>query len=302
MSNHVIMSVDVEDWYHGPTVISPHEPSRSVEAVLASGLAVERAYRYVDVCLGLFADFNIKATFFWVAEYARRFPHLLRAVVNEGHEVACHGMWHFSKVDRKTKNCTYSCAEFRRVTSQAKAILEDHSGQAVVGYRAPNAYISGLIVDLLEDLGFRYDSSVSVNSIYNKTDDGLDGVSTTPYYPHRGSLRRGEEKRTIIEFPWPYCSILGFKVQSAGGPYLRLFGSRLIEAGLRQSLKRGHTLFYFHPVDLCNDPIPIPFDWRRPLLWGIKGDVVKRRVYKVLEKFAPFATNFRNIIDEPLVQ
>ena len=302
MSNHVIMSVDVEDWYHGPTVISPHDPSRSVQSVLASGVAVERAYPYVNSCLDLFAEFNIKATFFWVAEYARRFPDLLSAVVRAGHEIACHGLSHFSKFNPNTKQDTYSCTDFRRITSEAKAILEDQSGQTVIGYRAPNAYISGRMIDVLEELGFRYDSSVSVNSIYNKTDDGLGGVSTTPYYPCRGGLRPGAERRSIVEFPWPYWNVLGFKVQSAGGPYLRLFGSGLIQAGLRQSLKRGHTVFYFHPIDLCKEPIPIPFNWRRPLFWGVKGDLVKRRVHTILETFAAFASNFVNIVNEPALQ
>ncbi len=52
---------------------------------------------------------------------------------------------------------------------------EDASGQKVIGYRAPNAYIAGWMVDALEDLGFRYDSSVCVNSFYNKTDSQLKG-------------------------------------------------------------------------------------------------------------------------------
>src|SRR5437016_3209897 len=118
MSSRVIMSVDVEDWYHGPTMAG--------REVHSGGAAVERAYPYVNSCLELFSTHGIKATFFWVAEYARRFPHLIRAVVDQGHEIACHGMWHVSKMDPRTKQNTYSRDEFRRITTEAKSILEDH--------------------------------------------------------------------------------------------------------------------------------------------------------------------------------
>jgi len=302
MSSRVILSVDVEDWYHGPTVINPQDPARSLQSILAGGKAVERAHSYIHTCLELFSRHRVKATFFWVAEYARRFPHLMRAVVGEGHEIACHGLWHGSKVNAKTKRSTYSRDEFRRITGEAKSIIEDQAGQSVVGYRAPNAYVSGVMIDVLEEMGFRYDSSVSVNSLYNKTDAVLRGVSTSPYYPRRGSLEKGSEPRSIVEFPWPYWNVLGFKLQTAGGPFLRIFGRRLICAGLRQSLRRGHTIFYFHPVDLCNEPIPMPFHWSRPFLWALKGDIIRQRVDRILGAFSDRAANFASILDGPLFQ
>ncbi len=81
MSNRVIVSVDVEDWYHGPTVISPKVPSKTLESFLANAADAERAYRYIGSCLDLLAAHDIKATFFWVAEYARRFEGLIGEVV-----------------------------------------------------------------------------------------------------------------------------------------------------------------------------------------------------------------------------
>lgn len=302
MSNRVIVSVDVEDWYHGPTVISPKDPSKTLESFLAGTGDVERAYRYINSCLDLLAAHDIKATFFWVAEYARRFEGLIKEVVAQGHEVACHGLCHYSKLDTATRHNVFSEEEFAARTREAKEILENLSGQQVIGYRAPNAYVSGMMIDVLEDLGFRYDSSVSVNSLYNKTDGELRGVGTAPYYPRRGGLDRGEEKRRIVEFPWPYLDLMGFKVQSAGGPFLRLFGTPLIGAGIRQSLRRGHTAFYFHPIDICNEPIPLEFDFRRPLLWMVKGNVVKRRIARLLAEFAPMTANFASVVDEVVPQ
>ena len=299
MSHKVIISLDVEDWYHGPTVISPTDSLKSLESFLIGSLDVERAFRYIDVCLEMLEKNNIKATFFWVAEYARRFDHLIKRVVEQGHEIACHGLCHYSKLDAARKN-VYNQSEFMLRTRQAKEILEDLSGQRVIGYRAPNAYISGMMIDSLEELGFLYDSSVSVNSLYNKTDSLLSGVNTSPYYPRQGSLDQSNVKRGIIEFPWPYWQVLGFKMQCAGGPFLRLFGASLIKAGINQSLRRGHTTFYFHPIDICNEKIPMDFDLKRPMLWIVKGDIVKHRIIKLFDTFAPMATNFASVISETL--
>jgi len=294
----VIVSVDVEDWYHGPTAAAGFNTRADVTRALASAPQPERGRPYLDVALELLATRSLTATFFWVAEYAQRFPDALRRCVAAGHEIACHGLTHFPKFNPATKQPQFTPAEFKTRTTAARQILEDLGGRPVIGYRAPNAYIAGWMLDALEELGFQYDSSVSVNSIYNKTDEAvLAGVDTRPYFPARGALRRGAAPRGLIEFPWPYLQFAGFKIQSAGGPYLRCFGSGLVRAGLHQSLRRGPAVFYFHPVDMCCEPIPLPFSWKRPMLWWFKGDLVRRRIERVLDTVAPRATHFRALVD-----
>ncbi|MCX6998400.1 MAG: polysaccharide deacetylase family protein [Kiritimatiellaeota bacterium] len=290
----VIVSVDVEDWYHGPSVAARYDARQTLAAALAATPDPERGWRYLEPVLELLGRHAIRATFFWVAEYAQRFPELLKRTAAAGHEIACHGLTHVPKFDPATQRPNFTPNEFKTRTAAARKILEDIGGRPVTGYRAPNA---GWMLDALEELGFQYDSSVSVNSIYNKTDSRLEGVDSRPYFPARGELRRGAEPRGLIEFPWPYWQWGGLKIQSAGGPYLRFFGSRLIMAGLRQSLRRGPAVFYFHPVDMCREPIPLPFSWKRPMLWLFKGDLVRRRVEHVLGAVAPCAVNFRTIVE-----
>ena len=294
----VIVSVDVEDWYHGPSVAARHDTRQTLAAVLAATPDPERGWRYLEPVLELLSRHAIRATFFWVAEYAQRFPELLKKTAAAGHEIACHGLTHVPKIDPRTGRPLFTRAEFAARTAMARDLLQDLSGQPVTGYRAPNAYVAGWMLDVLEELGFQYDSSVSVNSIYNKTDSRLAGVDSRPYFPVRGELRRSAEPRGLIEFPWPYWQLGGIKIQSAGGPYLRFFGSRLVLAGLRQSLRRGPAVFYFHPVDLCREKIPLPFSWRRPWLWLFKGDLVRRRIERVLGAVAPRTTCFRAIMDD----
>ena len=291
-----VVSVDVEDWYHGPTAARLYGTRDGVAGALAAVPDPERGLRYLDPVLALLAARGIRATFFWVAEYARRFPDGVRRCAAAGHEIACHGLTHFPKFDPATRRPHFTPDEFRARTTEAKRILEDLAGRPVTGYRAPNAYIAGWMLDALEALGFTYDSSVSVNSLYNKTDaPRLDGVDTRPYAPRRGSLLPGTEPRGIVEFPWPYLRLGPLRVQSAGGPYLRFFGAGMVRAGLRQSLRRGPTVFYFHPVDLCREPIPLPFSWRRPMLWWFKGDLVRHRVERVLDTLKGRTTAFEDL-------
>ena len=293
--NRVIVSVDVEDWYHGPSIISPFKSP--LKEFLKRNKNVDIAYKYIDTCLKILDEYGIKATFFWVAEYALRFKYLINKVISEGHEIACHGLEHYSKLDPKTKKEIFTKKEFIERTKKAKNILEDISGDEVIGYRAPNAYISGKIFDYLEEIGFKYDSSVSVNSIYNKTSSDLKNVTTNPYFPELGELRMGNQKRGIIEFPWPYYNFYGIKIQSAGGPFLRFFGKNLIINGLKQSLKRGDTIFYFHPIDFAIEKIPIK-DYKLKLLWYFKGEKILNQVKVILKKFHKTSTNFKSVIHE----
>lgn len=112
--------------------------------------------RQMDTLLETLAEFRAKATFFTVADVARHRGALIRRLVAEGHEIACHGLFHES---------VHGCSErrFRSEIRLARQILEDVSGAAVDGYRAP--YFSlrsdmGWAYIALEEEGYRYDASI----------------------------------------------------------------------------------------------------------------------------------------------
>lgn len=278
------ITVDIEDWYHLPAVTgSPFSKFKSVDDFFEEW---KGRYDYLTTptnrVLDMLDEYKIKATFFIVADITRHYPGLVEEVAKRGHEIACHGLHHACKINPGTKKSLITPQEFEERTSQAKQMLEKASGQEVIGYRAPSAYIAGWMLDSLEKLGFKYDSSVSVNSFYNKSDSPLKGVDTRPYYPKRGSLEPGE-KRGILEIPWPYFQF-GVKFPTAGGPMLRFFGTRYTIIGLKQSLKRGDTLFYFHPIDISEEPFPSVFSFKRPLYWAIKGNIVSSRIKYLIMK------------------
>ena len=76
------------------------------------------------------AERGITATFFIIGEIARQSPGLIRSIHEAGHEVASHG-WNHSRLH------TMSPEEFREDVLRSKDALEQASGTAVVGFRAP---------------------------------------------------------------------------------------------------------------------------------------------------------------------
>ena len=296
--NRIALTIDIEDWYHTPLITgSTFSRYKSVEEFFDKW---DKRFDYLSQptkkVLDILDEYNIKATFFIVADIAYNYPGLIEKIANNGHEIACHGLHHEMIVDEKGKP-RLSLTDFKNNMNTAKKKLESISRKVVVGYRAPSAYISGWMLDTLEKIGFKYDSSVCINSIYSKMEKKTKNVTTIPYFPIKGSLEKGNEKRDILEIPWPYWNFLGFKFPTAGGPFLRYFGAQYIIGGLNQSLKRGHTVFYFHPLDISKEKFPIQFSKKRPFYWYGVGEKTERNVIKILKKYRNKFTTIKNLLE-----
>jgi peptidoglycan/xylan/chitin deacetylase (PgdA/CDA1 family) len=123
-----------------------------------------RDERYIDVSyqfwlpryLDLLAEQGLRSTFFLVADFARHpgnYP-ILKRLVFEGHEVASHSLTHCIEL------CSLPPEDKAREIIESKKILEDLTGQAVVGYRGPGYAFDAEIAHLLLENGYEYDSSV----------------------------------------------------------------------------------------------------------------------------------------------
>ena len=281
-SHPLAVTVDIEDWYHIPSVTgSPFSTFQSVEHFHEHW---DDHYDYLSEptnrVLRLLNQQKITATFFVVADVVKYYPGLVELIAEEGHEIACHDLNHACAIDPRTKSALIDQESFEQNVHHARRILERASGQSVVGYRAPNALISGWMLDSLRRLNFSYDSSVCVNSFYSKSADPLQKVSSYPYHPAEGALEPGGSK-DFFEFPWPYWDLLGVKIPTTGGPILRFLGSQIILNGLQQSLRRGKTIFYFHPIDISEKKFP-NIGNKRPFYWCIKGKVIEKRIERIL--------------------
>ena len=89
-----------------------------------------------------------------------------------------------------------------------KEKLEKIYGKEILGYRAPGAYIGDWMIQSLVKLGFKYDSSIAANSLYNKTNFSTKNISSYPYWYNNDNVK-------IFEIPWSYFSFLKFRFPSA---------------------------------------------------------------------------------------
>lgn len=226
------MTVDVEDYFHVSALASQIDR----ESWSRLDYRVEAS---TGKLLDLFAEFDIKATFFilgWVAERSRA---LVRRIHAEGHEVACHGLTH-DLIYRQTP------AVFAEETHASKSMLEDATGAPVYGYRAASWSItrqSLWALDTLCDLGFSYDSS-----IFPIRHDRY-GIPGAPQWPGRITAPGGG---TIAEFPPSTVDLLGVRVPVSGGGYFRLLPYWLTRRALDRINRRyGRPfMFYLHPWEV----------------------------------------------------
>ncbi len=237
-----MLSIDVEDYFQ----VSAFEKVSPPETWGKRELRVEKNTEKV---LGILDQANVKATFFILGWVAGRCPALVKRIAALGHEVASHGYGH-QRVANQARE------EFRRDVRSSKAILEDLSGQQVLGYRAPSYSITRQTFwafDELHEAGYLYDSSIfPIRHDYY-------GIPDWPRFPGY-AVRVGEgEWQTVdtchgtdpvlLEVPITTLSLAGKNLPIAGGGYFRLFPYMFTRWGLRRINRREGKpfVFYLHP-------------------------------------------------------
>lgn len=103
--------------------------------------------------LDLFKEEGIKATFFVTGMMAEKYPDLISRIPKEGHELGCHGYTH-ARFDRMGKE------EARVALKKAGKVLRQFE-KRLVSFRAPNLQFPESYLELLEEEGFLYDSSLA---------------------------------------------------------------------------------------------------------------------------------------------
>jgi len=250
------MSVDVEDYFQVAAFNEQIDPNNWSEYEY-------RVVANVEKILELFDRYSLKATFFILGWVAERSPELIRRIADGKHEIASHSMLH-EQVFGLTPDY------FREDVSRCKKLLEDISGTAVIGYRAPSYSIneSNLwALQELEEAGYRYSSSIYpiAHDIY--------GMPSAPRFAFKLA---GLE---LIELPITSVHRFGKNWPCGGGGYFRLLPYGLSRSALQRvnSVDRQPAIFYFHPWEI--DP-------EQP---SIEGAALRSRFrhYTNLKRFYP---------------
>lgn len=204
------MTVDVEDYFHADAVeaVAPHAAWARMPC---------RIERNIDVVLALLDQHQVRATFFTLGWIARRYPAMLREIGAAGHEIASHGYSH-------QKASTQSRVQFRRDVIRSKGVLEDLSGHAVIGYRAPARSVGPehhWALDTLYHAGYRYSSSSY--PLLRRQEAEAPRFACFPAGPSG-----------ILELPRSTARMLGYNLPAGGGSGFRLLPYPLSRALLRR--------------------------------------------------------------------
>ena len=261
------MTVDVEDYFH----------VSALAEVIRRDQWDQMEYRVeqsTNRLLDLFGRKGVRATFFVLGWVAKRSPELIKRIHAAGHEVACHGMTH-ELVYKQTPEV------FRQESRDSKALLEDLIGAPVLGYRAASYSITARslwAIDILCELGFRYDSSIFpiAHDRY-----GIPGASTRP------GLMHGKDGASIVEFPLSTAELFGRRVPVAGGGYFRLLPYWFTRWGLRSinESQQQPFIFYLHPWEIDAGQPRFNASWLSKFRHYTNIDVCEARLTRLISEF-----------------
>ncbi|WP_299314535.1 polysaccharide deacetylase family protein [uncultured Aquimarina sp.] len=230
--------------------------------------------------------YNVKATFFTVGDIPKYYPNLVNTIVKEGHEIACHSNKHIP-VTKQTKE------KFREDVVRNLENLYSAGANNIIGYRAPIYSITqntSWAFDVLEDLGFKYSSSVL--------------PAKNPLF---GWENFGEAPRKIRSDLWeiPVSLRKGsfFKTPYAGGTYFRILPFFLIKNSFRHHFKNNIAVTgYFHPydIDLKQERFMHPEinnSWVYNQLMYFNRKNVLSRLDKIMDLYDSKIIPYKNYID-----
>ena len=222
----ILLSFDIEEFD------VPRE--HGVEYSLEEGMkvSVEGTNRILDVL----AKHDVRATFFTTGNFAENAPEVMERIMSEGHEVACHGVDHFSPKE----------SDFRI----SKEIVERVCGVEVTGYRQPRMF--PVVEAEIKKAGYRYNSSLNPAFIPGRY---MNLKTPRTWFMQDGVMQIPSSVTPIVRFPLFWLSLHNLPE----GLYHML---------VRRVLKKdGYFVTYFHPwefYELKEHPeFKIPFIIKR---------------------------------------
>jgi polysaccharide deacetylase family protein (PEP-CTERM system associated) len=266
-----MLSVDVECWHFlalrnltGETL----RPCRSCAEMTRDLLA-------------LFKEKSARATFFVLGSMVEAFPDLVREISAAGHEVATHGDSHIPCFELTPDELR---DELKRSTDR----LGELTGDRVAGFRAPEFSVtkrSLWVLDVLSELGFRYDSSVFPIAGRRY------GI---PDFP-RGPVRIHDGEGSLVEVPLSTVRLRGKNRPVAGGGYFRLMPYPLFRKAFQRVNRDGYPfVFYCHPYEYSRGRLslhpyssrPVPFQGRLvELKYNLFRNAMRQRLERMLGEF-----------------
>ncbi len=291
MDPQAILTVDLEDWHHAnydslPADVATEGRQRNMPRQRASGATApavqSRVVEHTQILLEIFQRQRVHATFFTLGIVAREHPELLRTIVREGHEIACHGDAH-AQVSRLSPD------GFRDDLRRARDAIHQACGSMPRGFRAPSWSISPPSwepheaamwpLQILAEEGFTYDASLFPFKTY------LYGVRGAPTCPHRIDLPSGA---SIFELPAASVELGGRRWPFGGGFYFRLLPLFMTRFLGRRYLKQEAEpfMFYIHPREISTDQPRLELALKERFIHTFNLGRNRRKLERLLEQLS----------------
>ena len=262
-----LLGIDFEDWYH-PELMKPYISGKDKNPTVING---------VDKILDLLRKNETFATFFLVGELLLVKPELQDKILDEGHEIAFHTMYH-TRLDSEGYK--------EKFLDEVKIFEKLTSGKSK-GFRAPTFSLndtSSWIIDILRECGYQYDSSVvpAKGKMY-----GLPNALTEPYRISSSCIENDDPNSDMIEFPLLVTKFLGKKIPAGGGFYLRTLPMSVIKNAIRkyEDLNIPAT-FYIHSWELTPEFFPkIPMNKKDKFVTYHNIEKAYGKMDEILENF-----------------
>ena len=272
-----LLGIDFEDWFH-PELIQKMLTNEEKSFEVVKG---------IDKILEFLRKHDTYATFFMVGEILEKFPDILDKILENGHEIGFHTMYH-SRLDSDNFQEKFSkeLNDFARLTNNKSK-----------GFRAPTFSLnekSSWAIDTLEQHGYVYDSSIvpAKTNLY-----GTPNAPKKPYKITSNSLDSDNPKGKIIEFPLMTTKFLGKTVPAGGGFYLRTLPFGTTKKALRTyDAANIPGVFYIHSWELTPEYMP-------KIKLSVKNNFITyHNLDKVLDRMDYLLSNFQFTSFERFIQ
>ncbi len=186
---------------------------------------------------------GIKSTLFTVGSLAPKIFDRLKKSIKNGHRLALHNYEHIAPMDMTTE-------DFRLHIKKTKEKLSEMFNTEISGFRAPFFSLDSERLQVLKELGFKYDSShlgfskarhtVELNfKDFKQISEGI--------FHSKDFFEFGLSKEKFFGAPYPV----------SGGGYVRLSNWGFIKNLIKQHIERNnYYVFYLHPFELTRQKIP----------------------------------------------
>ena len=232
-----LLGIDFEDWFH-PELIQKVLTNEEKKPMVIQG---------IDKIINWLNHHDTYATFFVVGELLEYQPELFDKIIENGHEIGFHTMFH-TRLDT---------IGFKEKFQEEIKIFDKMTSGKSIGFRAPTFSLnksSSWLIRVLEENDYQYDSSVvpAKTSMY-----GLPNAEIKPYKISSKSLEQNDSNGKITEYPLLITKFFGKKIPAGGGFYLRTLPLKIINNGIKNyEDKEIPAVFYIHSWELTPEFMP----------------------------------------------